>query len=232
MKYQDILPDVLAGKLVRHTIEGTLLESLNGKPGAWLKMESDGKWTNTDTGCSFDLKRDVYLLDTWEVKSDEPEEIYVWVASRSSSVNEWSNYISMAPQINNGPLNASYSMVTRTEKPLFNTGIPQKYKLIPVDEEPETYSYRLSVELEDVYVRNNGVAPDLETNAYIECREENATHKLIPVDEDQASNDFQKGMLAMWEKFEQKLLKIDFSYERGVLFDLIEKIINELNPSQ
>ena len=64
MRYQDILPDVLVGKLVRS--DNNL---------AWLRMLENGKWTNTETGGAFSLSRKTYLLDTWEVKQ---EELYVF----------------------------------------------------------------------------------------------------------------------------------------------------------
>ncbi len=66
MKYQDILPDVLAGKWVRIEQERS-----------WIRMKSNGDWID-DKGDEVRVHLCYYKIDTWEVKSDEPEEIFVW----------------------------------------------------------------------------------------------------------------------------------------------------------
>lgn len=125
MKYQDILPDVLTGKWVRHKFNHPWYRM--DYSGVFLKKGEIGERT-------IPLERNDYLLDTWEVKPDEPEEIYVWGMSRPLSDNEYETFISIDPYFPNENLTRIVS-----ENPLFPIGKPQKYKLIPVDEEPDSF---------------------------------------------------------------------------------------------
>lgn len=106
MKYQDILPDVLAGKLVRPC-----------KRHKWVRMNEDGNFVERNgkfADCK-DLNRESYNLDTWEVKPNDPEEIRIVIDSVSKSPAH-------TPAIGAWVVSGAVS-------------VHQKYKLIPVDEE-------------------------------------------------------------------------------------------------
>ncbi len=139
MKYQDILPDVLAGKWVR---------PLNHKvfDYPWLRMKDDGFWED-ESNMNHGVEKDCYSLSEWEVKL---EEIYVWGVCHKSGKSE---IYSKKPYpgsprdwVSDQP---SEWLEFGGKKNLFPTNKPQKYKLILVDEEPGTYRYKYSIQTEE-----------------------------------------------------------------------------------
>lgn len=74
MKYQDILPDVLAGKWVRDC-----------DVRLWARMNSKGVWESQGLNKDWCPLRAEYEKDTWEVKPDEPEEIRIVIDSVDKS---------------------------------------------------------------------------------------------------------------------------------------------------
>ena len=70
MKYQDILQDVLTGKLVR--------EAPNK---SWKKMKESGLWDDDPNRPDFSISKDRFSFDTWEVKPEALEEIRIVIES-------------------------------------------------------------------------------------------------------------------------------------------------------
>ncbi len=69
MRYKDILPDVLAGKWVRHFKDDN--------NDVWYKMKDDGRFVCSDGSTPFCPSKEIQLMDTWEVKP-EPEKTAEW----------------------------------------------------------------------------------------------------------------------------------------------------------
>ncbi len=124
MKYKDIIEDVLSGKFARHS-----------KNRDWVMMDEYGNWIN-EHGKSVIISRTLLSLDTWEVKL-EPEEIYVWgktfwIDGKPENLISEKNEF---PADNVLQINGKGGAVS------FGEDKPRKYKLIPVDEEPEFSKY-------------------------------------------------------------------------------------------
>ncbi len=73
MKYSDILPDALVGKFVRQS-----------KTCRWIRLKESGMWDIGPNDPDFILEKRDYTLETWEVKPDVPEDIYVYNSHNSS----------------------------------------------------------------------------------------------------------------------------------------------------
>ena len=122
MKYKDILEDVLAGKLVKST-----------KTARWFKMNQGGSFEYED-GSRANIARHTFKFDTWEVKPDESEEIYVWGWTKPSSDMFYETLIST-----DGDFSDKDGLIIESEKPFMPLGRPKKYKLIPVEKEKEHF---------------------------------------------------------------------------------------------
>ncbi|MCK5609263.1 hypothetical protein KAR91_45735 [Candidatus Pacearchaeota archaeon] len=109
MKYQDILPDVLAGKWVRPE-----------EKHEWVYLDAMGMWQGQTTMTPIVIKRDLYCGDTWEVKP-KPEMIYIWGFQHPTE----------GAFIGAGPNNLMFM----TNETIFPTRLKEKYKLIPVNED-------------------------------------------------------------------------------------------------
>lgn len=139
MKYQDILPDVLAGKIVRQSPDLP-----------WMRMKRSGMWDIDDEHSPETvLKKEAYLVNTWEVK---PQEIYVWGVCHKSGKSE----IYSKEPVHGSPRDwvsdqASEWLEFGGEKNLFPKDRPQKFKLIPVNEEEKVYRYKYSAVLNETY---------------------------------------------------------------------------------
>lgn len=124
MRYQDILPDVLKGKWVRQE-----------ESAEWMKMNTFGHFHyNKGTDPPIVNRKD-YERDTWEVKPDEPEEIYVWGVSRKCFGDIVTSFLSTEKEaVTADPVPTPLTVAVCREN-VFSLGKPQKYKLIPVDED-------------------------------------------------------------------------------------------------
>ena len=116
MKYSEILQDVLAGKFVRQC-----------KTCRWIILKESGMWDDGPHNPDFVLEKRDYAIDTWEVKQD-PEEIFVWGRSLTIDGKEES-IISLSSDF---PID---NVAFCEKADLFPSAKPQKYKLVPVEEE-------------------------------------------------------------------------------------------------
>lgn len=114
MKYSEILPAVLDGKWVR--------VSENGR---WLQMDQAGEWS-IEEGQEVQVSRDLYSLDTWEVK---PEDTYVW--GTSGSIN---NNTIHTLQFRHGGKSFNLNVNAGKDSPMVFPKRYQKYKLVPVED--------------------------------------------------------------------------------------------------
>jgi len=123
MKYSEILEDVLAGKCVR--------TNPNGK---WIKMGEEGVFYD-EAGCKTNIRRDTYDFETWEVK---PDEIYIWGFTDASHVNcvECFSFREIKTPLLGADNHTLFALQRlQGESPLFPTDKPQKYKLVPVEDD-------------------------------------------------------------------------------------------------
>lgn len=135
MNYSEILPDVLAGKWVREKED---------RP--WVRMTENGNWvtdnphlikrddvglgkSNSDSGIPTTIGREVFNLDTWEVKK---EIIYIWGACDEDGTP----YIYPGKPIKKDGREWEFddALIIKSNDNLFPKNKPQKYKLVPVDE--------------------------------------------------------------------------------------------------
>ncbi len=119
MKYKDILDDVLAGKWFRL------------KSGCdWVRMDENGRYENME-GTYMYFTRNDHQQDTWGVK---PEDTYVWGATDDNG-----NSFLYAEKPTKENLDHFYvdsgdcMQVTSTKQ--LPKDKPQKYKLVPVEED-------------------------------------------------------------------------------------------------
>jgi len=120
MKYSEILDDVLAGKWVR-----------TNPNCEWIRMGEEGVFYD-EAGCKTNIRRNTYTFKTWEVK---PDEIYVWGVSKGDDgkyVSYLGNEFLCDFTLESNP---SHNVVRYSGRPLFPTDKPQKYKLVPVEDE-------------------------------------------------------------------------------------------------
>ncbi len=165
MKYKDILEDILAGKLVRYNSDCK-----------WMRMKESGMWDNDHHNLDFAIEREVYDLDTWEVKL---EEIYVWGATNDNGNS--CIHTTHPEKIHDYWL--SGNAITLSEKGVFPADKPQKYKLIPVEEDHDAGPEEIRIVVESVD-KPRGHTPAIGAFVVSGAVEVHQKYKLIPIDEE------------------------------------------------
>ena len=121
MKYSEILPDALAGNPVRNT----------NYSHNWFVMGEDGYFHYEDSSeGGWIPDREAYKQDTWEVKLEIPEEIFVW----GDTDDDGESFLHVdEPEYKDFEW-ISHGTLRMEETNVFPSGKPTKYKLISVEE--------------------------------------------------------------------------------------------------
>lgn len=253
MKYKDILEDVLEGKWVRPH-----------KGSAWVRMIGDGRFED-ERGNAFIMYKSQYKHDTWEVKPDIPEEIYVWGVSIGTDDEGYDTYLLKDktftlrdPETVSDIFKAKAGtsiLLKEDGKALLSKSKPQKYKLVPVDEEGRNKFSNYSVddtrtikvnpdEPEEIRIviesvnKPRGHTPSIGAFVVGGSVEVHQKFKLIPVDEEikgsraQVNRDrehYWEGKFDMWEQFSIALRSPDLNNEAG-FHKSLEKLIKSMYP--